>query len=803
MRTLLTGQEAFGWPGIPARWTRGDKEGVGTAYHSASLVWFTLSQGILNEIYFPKVDSPQVRDLQFLVGDGETFLHEEKRDLLHTVDLLDPNALGYRVTSTDPDGRYRIVKEIIADPHLSAVLIRTTVKANRAVLKKLRLFVLLAPHLEGRGAGNSAAKATVAGKELLVAFRDQTCLALGATIPFIRSSCGYVGVSDGWMDLKDNLRMDWTFDFARDGNVAMMGELDLSVSRSFTLGVAFGFGFHAATTTLLQALGIPFSEHRQRFQEQWRRIYCQTVPINKVSEDGGRLCRISHNLLLAHEDKTYPGALIASLSIPWGEEQGDEEGIGGYHLVWTRDLCQSAMALLASGNAATPYSALIYLAASQQPDGGFHQNFWIDGQPHWRGIQLDEVAFPILFAWQVENFGAMREFDPYPMILRAAHYLIRQGPATPQERWEESSGFSPSTLAVNIAALICAADFARRREDPETAAFLEDYADFLESHVESWTVTTEGSLVPGISTHYIRIHPVDLSDPEATENPNQGTLALHNQPPGALIHYRAKDIVDGGFLELVRYGIRKASDPIIVDSVAVVDKILGVETPFGPCWHRYNHDGYGQRPDGGAYLGWGKGRAWPLLTGERGHYELSAGRSVRHLIQAMELFASSGGMLPEQVWDEPDRPEKGMFLGRPTGSAMPLMWAHAEYIKLLWSASQGKVFDQPAPVAERYLNRKGRKDLEIWKFNRQVQTVRKGQTLRIQSPTLFRLHWTSDEWKTVHMEDSVTTAIGIHYRDLPVSKSQKSPIRFTFFWPEINRWEGHDFCVSVVRDGFS
>lgn len=803
MRTLLTGQEAFGWPGIPARWTRGDKEGVGTAYHSASLVWFTLSQGILNEIYFPKVDSPQVRDLQFLVGDGETFLHEEKRDLLHTVDLLDPNALGYRVTSSDPDGRYRIVKEIIADPHLSAVLIRTTVKANRAVLKKLRLFVLLAPHLEGRGAGNSAAKATVAGKELLVAFRDQTCLALGATIPFIRSSCGYVGVSDGWMDLKDNLRMDWTFDFARDGNVAMMGELDLSVSRSFTLGLAFGFGFHAATTTLLQALGIPFSEQRQRFQEQWRRIYCQTVPINKVSEDGGRLCRISHNLLLAHEDKTYPGALIASLSIPWGEEQGDEEGIGGYHLVWTRDLCQSAMALLASGNTATPYSALIYLAASQQPDGGFHQNFWIDGQPHWRGIQLDEVAFPILFAWQVENFGAMREFDPYPMILRAAHYLIRQGPATPQERWEESSGFSPSTLAVNIAALICAADFARRREDPETAAFLEDYADFLESHVESWTVTTEGSLVPGISTHYIRIHPVDLSDPEASENPNQGTLALHNQPPGEPIHYRAKDIVDGGFLELVRYGIRKASDPMIVDSVAVVDKILGVETPFGPCWHRYNHDGYGQRPDGGAYLGWGKGRAWPLLTGERGHYELSAGISVRHLIQAMELFASSGGMLPEQVWDEPDRPEKGMFLGRPTGSAMPLMWAHAEYIKLLWSASQGKVFDQPAPVAERYLNRKGRKDLEIWKFNRQVQTVRKGQTLRIQSPTLFRLHWTSDEWKTVHMEDSVTTAIGIHYRDLPVSKSQKSPIRFTFFWPEINRWEGHDFCVSVVRDGFS
>ena len=423
--------------------------------------------------------------------------------------------------------------------------------------------------------------------------------------------------------------------------------------------------------------------------------------------------------------------------------------------------------------------------------------------PIGRASSLTRLLFPILLAWQVEKFGAMREFDPYPMILRAAHYLIRQGPATPQERWEESSGFSPSTLAVNIAALICAADFARRREDPETATFLEDYADFLESHVEAWTVTTEGSLVSGISTHYIRIHPVDLSDPEASENPNQGTLTLHNQPPGEPIDYLAKDIVDGGFLELVRYGIRKATDPVIVDSVAVVDELLKVETPFGPCWHRYNHDGYGQHPDGGPYLGWGKGRAWPLLTGERGHYELLAGRPVHSFIRSMEQFASSGGMLPEQIWDEPDRSEWGMFLGRPTGSAMPLMWAHSEYVKLLWSSSQGKVFDQPAPVAERYLKRKGRKDLEIWKFNRHVQTVRKGQTLRIQSPTLFRLHWTSDEWKTVHIEDSVTTAIGIHYRDLPVSKRQQAPIRFTFFWPEINRWEGHDFCVSVVRDGFS
>jgi glucoamylase len=250
--------------------------------------------------------------------------------------------------------------------------------------------------------------------------------------------------------------------------------------------------------------------------------------------------------------------------------------------------------------------------------------------------------------------------------------LVRHGPVTQQERWEEASGYSPSTLASNIAALISAACLFRERRDEATATFLEEYADFLNSHVESWTVTTQGSLVPGISRHYIRVLPESVDNPQPQEDPNSGFLNIANRPPDVQSKFPAKDIIDAGFLELVRYGIRKPDDSLIVDSLRVVDAVLKVETPFGPCWHRYNNDGYGQKEDGGPFAGWGKGRAWPLLAGERGHYELAAGHDTKLFLRAMEGFCSATGLLPEQVWDKPDRPDVYMFSGRPTGSAMPL-----------------------------------------------------------------------------------------------------------------------------------
>jgi glucoamylase len=785
---------AFGAPGIPPKWTSSQKDGIGTAYSASSRVWFTISHGTLNEIYYPTIDRPQIRDMQLLITDGQNFFHEEKRDLDNSIHAIEGDTLGYRIESTDREGRYRIVKEIIGDPHQPCVLIHARIDGDKEFLNTLRVYVLLAPHLDVGGWGNSAQKLRVNGQNILLAWKNHTYLALGANAGFTKGSCGYVGTSDGWQDLSHNFHLDWEFDRAHNGNVALVGEIDLSQGKEFTVGLAFGDGQHAAVTTLTQSLGVPFAQHNMRFVEQWRRA-ASKEKLEKHSGDDGRLYRISHNLLLAHEDKTFAGALVASASIPWGEVKGDED-LGGYHLVWTRDMVNSALGLMASGNTATPHRALVYLACSQRPDGCFPQNFWIDGTPYWTGTQLDEVAFPIILAWRLWKADALRDFDPYPMVEAAAAFLSRQGPVTQQDRWEEASGYSPSTLAATIAALICAADFARSRGHSDLTVFLEDYADFLESHVERWTVTTEGTLLLGVTKHYIRICPVNMGDHSPEEDPNRAMLAIANRPPGERWLFPAKEVVDAGFLELVRYGIRRPCDSLIEDSLRVVDAVLKVDTPFGPCWRRYNHDGYGNRQDGSPFQGWGKGRAWPLLTGERGHYELSAGRDIRPYIRAMEGFASKGGMLPEQVCDE-TYPSHSLCLGRPSGSAMPLMWAHAEYIKLLRSATDGRIFDLIPIVAERYLEGHGRKDLEIWKPIRQVRQVTVGQTLRIQAPRPFLLHWSGDDWQSAQDTESNSTLLKVYFVDIPIEMNQRSPIRFTFLWRDNNQWEGRDYEVAV------
>lgn len=800
MAILLNEHPATGGPGIEPRWTRSDKDGVGTAYSALSRVWFTVSKGMLNEVYYPTIDRPQIRDMQYLITDGKTFsIDERQMDNVH--ECVAPGALGYRITNTDPQGRFRIVKEVIADPHQACVLIHTRLEADAAMLAKLRLFVLLAPHLEVGGLGNNGNVARTDWGNVLTAHKDGTWLALAASVPFLRCSCGYAGTTDGWQDLAKDFQLNWEFDSAPDGNIALTGEIDVRQSQEFVLALGFGNTLHRVLVTVTQALGTAFADHRTRFIEQWQRAGVHLLPgKEKAAGDGGLLYRASHSTLLAHEDKTYEGALIASLSIPWGETMGDDD-LGGYHLVWTRDMYNSATGLLAAGNTQVPLRALIYLACTQKEDGGFYQNFWIDGDPYWTGTQLDETAFPILLAWRLRQAKALQEFDPYPMVLKAAGYLIQNGPVTPQERWEENSGYSPSTLAAHITALICAAAFARERGRQSTAQYLEEYADFLESHLDRWMVATQGVLVPGFQRHIIRIHPADANDPQPDEDANHGVLDLRNQPPGAPTGYPAKDIVDAGFLELVRYGIRKPGDALIEDSLRVVDGVLKVETPFGPCWRRYNHDGYGQREDGGPYQGWGYGHAWPVLTGERGHYELAAGRDPQPFIRAMEGFATSTKLVPEQVWALPDLPNAHMFFGRPTGGAMPLAWAHAEYVKLVRSATDGRVFDLIPEVADRYRRSRKEPPPEIWKFNRQVGSVPAGRPLRIQAASAFRLRWTCDEWKQTHDTDSTAIGTGHEYVDIPVAREQRAPVRFTFFWPNAAHWEGRDFQVGIDSSG--
>src|SRR6185503_1258764 len=189
-----------------------------------------------------------------------------------------------------------------------------------------------------------------------------------------------------------------------------------------------------------------------------------------------------------------------------------------------------------------------------------------------------------------------------------------------------------------------------------------------------------------------------------------------------------------------------------------VDHVLKIETPNGPCWRRYNHDGYGQRKDGTNYEGWGQGRAWPLLGGERAHYELAAGRDVKPYISAMEKFSSVGGMLPEQIWDREDLPGAQMFFGKSAGSAQPLVWAHAEYLKLLRSANDGQVFDTIPVVRDRYAVPKGQRkfasELEIFSVSRAVGSVAAGKKLRIVDQARFRVVYTTDGWKTTQTMES-------------------------------------------------
>ena len=510
---------AFGGPGLEPRWTHSAKEGIGTAYSSNSRVWFTLSHGIVNEIYWPHVDTPNTRDFEFLITDGESFCHEEKRDLIHELEYPERNCLFYRLINTDRDGRYRLIKHVLSDPHRAVMLQHTRLEIMDEALRrsgKLRVYALLAPHLAGYGAGNSGYAWEIGNHRLLRAERGTARLVMACDTGFGRRSVGFVGASDGWQDLMDNFQMDWEFRVAENGNIALTAEVDLARAAvddaaEFTIGIGFGNSAPSAATKVLQSLATPFEVHRAAFVRQWQRAALEDeYNFDLQTGDGGHTYRLSHCVLLAHEDKSFEGALIASLSTPWGETKGDDD-LGGYHLVWTRDMVQSATALLATGQAQTPLRALVWLSCIQEPAGGFPQNSWIDGRAYWTGVQLDEVAAPMLLAWRLRREQALQRFDPWNMIERAAAYLIAQGPVTAQERWEENSGYSPFTLATVIAGLVAAAEFAviceKEHDGRAVADFLLAYADWMASHIEDWTVANHGELLPGKPRHYVRITP--------------------------------------------------------------------------------------------------------------------------------------------------------------------------------------------------------------------------------------------------------------------------------------------------------
>ena len=791
-----THRMAFGAPGVAARWTHSTKDGIGTAYAKSSPVWFTLSHGIVNEIYYPYADQPNTRDLELLITDGESFCHEEKRDLLHEVRRPDDDALLYELTNSDPGGRYRIVKLILTDPHAAVFLQHTRIELADARLRpKLRVFALLAPHIKGSGGHNTASLCDKAGRKLFHAHREDVHLCFGCTPDFVRRSVGYVGHSDGWQDIMRHRDMRWQFDSAADGNVALTGEIDVRRSLEFTLGLSFGPNQRTAVARLLQSFAQPIDEQRKAFTKRWQGAALEDDSLREHTGDDGRLLRLSRSVLLAHEDKSFEGAIVASMSIPWGEMRGDED-LGGYHLVWTRDLVQSATALLATGQKHTPLRALIWLASIQPPDGHLPQNSWIDGRAEWTGQQLDEVAAPILLAWRLRREEALVDFDPWELVVRAARCIVLHGPVTEQERWEENAGYSPSTLAWAIAALVCAADFATDRNAEALAKLLLDYADWLSANVERWTVTTRGDLLEGKPRHYIRITPTSAEIPDA--DPDAAVLTVANGGG----RWPARNVVGGDFLELVRLGIRGPLSPLMRDSIEVLDHVLRRDLPQGPCWRRYNHDGYGQKDDGGAFDGTGVGRCWPLLTGERGHYELAAGRDARPFIEAIEKLANGGGMLPEQVWDGPTR--DGFEPGDATGSAMPLCWAHSEYIALVRSARDGVVYSRIEPAYERYVKKSNVCDVEIWTLNHPIREIAAGKRLRLVFGAPTVVTWSAAPGADRGTLEAEMVAPNLGFADLP-TEAMKSGARVSFATraperdAEHRSGDGREYEVIVVE----
>ena len=771
---------AFGAPGVPPRWTSSAKDGVGTAYHTAAKTWFTLSHGIVNELYYPTIDTPNTRDIGLLFTDGETFCHEEKRDFEHKLHYPDTNTLAYRTRALSPCGRYEVVKDFITDPHQPVFLMRVLVTIHdEALLGKLRIFLLIAPHVEGKGAGNSARWSDRGGQPLLHAWRGGTHLLAGGWPAFKQRSVGYVGASDGWQDLMDNYQMNYHFQEALDGNVAMVAEMAIDRStNSSVVGIGFGGKEISAATALFQALSESFESKMSDFSDQWQRASASHKSLDKrlaeFSGDEGGQYRLSRAILLAHEDKTYQGALIASLSIPWGEIQ-DDANAGGYHLVWPRDLYHSAMGLLAAGQTGTPVRALAYLAAIQSSDGFMPQNCWLDGEAYWPGRQLDEVAAPLLLAYHLEKDGLLGNFDPCPVLERGAVQILLNGPVTGQDRWEENSGYSPSTLAAAIGALCAAAESVCKKARPGLAELLYQYSDWMVRHLEDWCVSKSGPLGKG-EPYFVRINPIAYGQTNWFGATDEARIYVAN---GGGEH-AASEVVGGDFLALVRYGVLDPNDPLVVKSLEVIDRTIKWNLPQGEGWQRYNHDGYGQKRDGQPFDGTGTGGCWPLLAGERANYEISLGQDVSDRIKTYEAMANDGGMFPEQVWQFDDLPERDLQKGGPTGSAMPLCWAHAEYLNLLRSAADGAPFDRVQPCFNRYGGQKTPLQEMAVKLNGPDFWTPQHPTPQIDSGRDLALVFAEKTTLQIHSHGQLTTkevAPGLHLARLAASELSK---RVTF-----------------------
>ena len=791
---------APGWPGIPPRWTSAAKTGVGTALNLHSRVWFTLSHGILNEVYFPRVDQACTRDLGLIVTDGSSFFSEEKRHCRFQNVAIEPGIPVYELINTEIQGRYRILKEIFCDPYRNVVLQRICFQPISGTLSDYRLYALLAPHLRNCGYGNTGWTGDYKGTPMMFAEHDGSALALGCSCAWRRMSVGFVGASDGWQDLSRNFQMTWDYSRAENGNIALTGEIDLAASGGeVVLALGFGGNDAEAGQQVRSSLLESHSKLREDYVRHWRNWQKGLLRLDDPQREMD-LYRASAAALRSHESKDFLGGVIASLSVPWGFNKGDED-LGGYHLVWPRDLVETGLGFLAAGAHDDALRVLHYLESTQEGDGHWAQNMWLDGRPYWNGMQMDETAFPILLVDALRrdaprHLGDVKRW--WGLVRRAAGFLVQNGPVTMQDRWEEDAGYSPFTLAVEVCALLAAADMADAVGEHSSAAYLRETADSWNDCIERWTYAYHSDLARqiGVEGYYVRIAPPDS---DGAASPLEGFVPIKNRPPGNSSE-PAVHLISPDALALVRFGLRAPDDPRILNTVKVIDALLRVKLPQGYCWYRYNGDGYGEHEDGSPFDGQGLGRPWPLLAGERAHYELAAGHRdvAEQLLRVMELSTEGSRLIPEQVWDAPDIHDLELFTGKPSGSACPLVWAHSEYIKLRRSLQDGRIFDQPPHALQRYQVEKRKAQHALWSFNHKCRGIPGGKQLRLALLKPALVHWSSDGWQTTHDAHTRNTGLGIHVADLPTQTlSVNQEVVFALFWLQEQRWEGVNFSVKV------
>jgi glucoamylase len=773
---------AFGAPGIAPTWSSSDKDFV-TAALDGSRLWASVGHGIVNEVYWPSTGQPQIRDLSFYLVGKERWI-DLKRARRYRLITPGPALPALNIVHHGDD--YQLTLEILPDPLRDVLLVRF------ALVGDYRLVFLLAPHLGSTGHDNSAWLDDGAAYAQGGGF----ALCLAASTPIEHLSCGFVGASDGWQDLNRHGALTYQFKSASHGTVAISGQ----ASRHHgVLALGFSDSPAGAHTRARTALAADFDALRSAFIEAWHG-WGATLSLPRPDETLGDAAELSAAVLKIHEDRAYPGAVVASLSVPWGNST---ESLGGYHLVWPRDASLTAFALLAANQRLDARHILSHLIAAQRRGGHWPQNYFPSGEPYWDGIQLDEVALPVLLAAKLAELREPELPGTREMVRAAVGFLARTGPASSQDRWEENPGVSPFTLATAIAALVAAAPWLQ----PEERGYALELADDWNERLESWCYVenTELARTLKVRGYYVRLGPPHQAGADGSR------VELRNRD-GATV--TASELVSLDFSYLVRLGIRSALDPRVQDTIRVIDRILTVQTPSGTLYRRYNGDGYGEHVDGHPFNGQGIGRAWPLLVGERGHLALQSGEDALPFLETMWRCASAGGMLPEQVWDAAPIPTLELAPGRPSGSAMPLVWAHAEFLKLLVARERGRPVEWLASVEQHFGHRPLAHETEpvskkvsgapsraaIWHWRDEVPVTRlpAGKSLAIEDRAPFTLHLGFDGWQRIEDRVAEPAAFGIWSVVLAESELlEAQELNFTrkYEWG----WESRDQRVALER----